>query len=217
MKKLALLFVLALSALSLQAGTITQTTDFDLSTVDWTKQFVFNQFDPTLGQLLSVQFILDGKIISDVSVQNLNAESKAYDIFVNGIVTLGGTPTPIVITTPSFNVNTGTLAAKTNPTGTFSGPDAKVWTGLTGTDSDSTTYTSDLGAYIGNGQLSLPVFASSASNANGAATLLLLVETKAQASATIIYNYEPIPEPATYALFGGGLLGLALLRRRAAR
>src|SRR5262249_22017535 len=60
------------------------------------------QFDPSLGTLTSVQIILNGKLTSDVKVENLDGAASNVSAQVNGNLTLQGPGSVSASLTPSI-------------------------------------------------------------------------------------------------------------------
>lgn len=80
----------------------------------------------------------------------------------------------------------------------------------------------NIASYLGTGTLTLTGNASTSTSITGGPVTGGTVSGTASANVTVIYGYTPLsttttPEPATMALFGTGLVGIGLLRRRMSR
>lgn len=125
-------------------------------------------------------------------------------------------PNPIIATAPcnapSALYAPCTVDGHTYDTGIY-------YSGLTATATNGATYTdpTDLALFTGSGNILLPIDAVGESSHTGGGNVSFLSETDAYADATVTYTYIPAPEPVTLALFGSGLVGGGLLRRRRLR
>ncbi len=92
----------------------------------------------------------------------------------------------------------------------------KFYTGLNATASNSALYTlpGDLALFTGLGVLILPIDAAGDSSHTGGANVDFESTAEAGAGAIFTYTYIQAPEPITLSLFGAGLLGAGVFRRR---
>lgn len=182
-------------------------------TAGWTNTALLPQFDPSLGTLQSVQIRITGELNGDVGVENL--EDKFNTVYGN----LAGT----------FNVYDATngLALTLNLTQTGSqvldpfdfnldyGGTSGYTFGLATNGSASALYTSDLGSFIGLGNLLYTITTSDDSSATaGSGTPAFFSLLSGSGTLEITYTTATIPEPGTMLTLGAALAGCAFLRRR---
>ncbi len=167
-----------------------------------------NQFNSSLGTLNSVTIDLTSDFNYLTTLQNNQTTKNSTGIFIIDqqlqIKTLGQT----MLDTGPYTYQT-TLYVAPGATGINNA------TNVNPTSNILTISGSALAAYIGSGNLMFNVYSSAdLSESISGGNFNANVGTTFDTTATITYDYTPVPIPAAFMLFGTGLLGLLGIRRK---
>lgn len=212
MKKQLLVLSLIALAGSAQAATISFSDSYGLSTTNWSQVLTLQQFDTSLGHLNSVTFNYTGSALTTLRVESLDATASTITASSGALLTFGG---PLNKTMSVGGSGTLHLDAF-DGTVDFAGTSGTVIGPLSDTKSDTFALLNALSAYEGLGTYGITVNAQGQTSASGAGNMLTQVSTEAMAQITVTYDYSTttVPEPASMALVGLGMMGLAAIRRR---
>lgn len=224
----ALLLTSALPAVGRAApilSTVDYTASIPVTATDWSPGFppsvtnplVLPRFDPSLGTLRSVTISGDYTFENDFSMR----------FIAPATITVAATEARLAIERPDKSVLFSATPADVSKQQSFNGPTfphSVSFPTLTRKEALSPvtlTSAADLALFTGTGPgqaLGLPAlatshstFTSSTGNGDG------MVNTRAGVNIMVQYSYTPIPEPATLAVLGGGLLAVLTVRRSRSR
>lgn len=183
----------------------------DLATTNWNNMIEIPRFDPALGDLLAVNWVLTGYVEGNASFESLDAAPAVVTMNLQATITLfapDNSPLDVVIPV----VQTMDNVSEFDGTIDFGGTSGRSYLGVN--DSEQVVNSSSdpgvLALFTGLGNVSLPVSAAGTSSATGAGNLVTIFQTAASAHIEICYKY--VPEPSTLALLAVG--GLAFFRCR---
>jgi hypothetical protein len=171
--------------------TLTHNLDFASQNTDNVRTGELPQFDPSLGQLTSVEIINTGSITSDISAENTsNTSPTTISGTVSGVLSLTGTG--FQLDTNLAN-NAGTFNATVfDGSLDFSGSSGKDFGPKTASGSKSITLTGDaMQAYIGTGTVQVTESTTATSSATGGGNVLVGVQSNGQAGVEVVYTYIP--------------------------
>ncbi|HQR06598.1 MAG TPA: choice-of-anchor E domain-containing protein [Gemmatales bacterium] len=177
------------NTISQAVQTQVQTVNFANGKANTIVSQLLSQFDPSLGTLQSIQIKVDGRIISDIKLENLDDESSVVSGTVSGNVLLSG---------PGFNLNVniaGNAAiSKTLPAfdGTidFGGTSGVSLGSTTATGSNTQTLIgSAMSSYIGTGTVNLSFLAQASTQASGGGNLTANITNQGGGTVTVTYSY----------------------------
>ncbi|HEX5271990.1 MAG TPA: choice-of-anchor E domain-containing protein [Gemmataceae bacterium] len=168
------------------------TATFSTGKTNWTQTAQVAQFDPSLGTLLSIDFINTATLKTEFQVENLDNEGGNISSSVSGGVT---------VTVPGV----GALAASTSLSDSFNAAadDGTIdFGGAGGHDSGlksqsatksvtNLTSAAILQAFQGTGTVTLSGRATATSSVNGPGNVLALLNTSAGAQVQVVYHYIP--------------------------
>jgi len=207
-----------------------QTISIPLTQTNWSpttsslaglNPFVLQQFDVSkystatqTAQLTKVSLTLDYQFENSLNLRFDNVST--ITVTAQGTMTLykpDGKTTAIV--TPQF---TNSQVMTSTPSDVFSKYVTLPQRMFPGSQSANYTDTATLKHFLGNGTVSLPVYAMATSSftstsANGFGGSVTL----ASAKINLVYSYILVPEPSAFALTGLGMMGLAWATRRRPR
>jgi len=187
------------------ADSITYSASFGPTTTNFSTPIMLPQFNPSMGTLTSITFTLDGQTIGSATVTNNSGATGDYLVAIfTDLTLLDPSNNTLASISPSFIQK---LTIADGASGTASG------TSLSSTD--SATITSGFSPYVGSGDVTLTVTGVGFAAANGPTPYSVNSTTSGQGTISVTYNSTSVvPEPATLALFGSGLLALGLLYQR---
>ncbi|MGA8551282.1 MAG: choice-of-anchor E domain-containing protein, partial [Stellaceae bacterium] len=173
------------------AAGLSQTATIPLAATDWSKTAQIGQFDASLGNLQSISFGLTGTLQGSIGVENLDPSPTTVDGGISSTIALSAPGAGQVLSvTPqiSANANLAGFDGKID----FAGASGRTFSGLTNTQSATTTYT--VGApgpqlptapFIGAGKVALPVTASAGAALSGPLDLAARTQSAAGAAVTV--------------------------------
>jgi len=200
-----------------QAATVTYgPTAFGTFSAGAGGSFNMPQFDPSLGTLTQVDLIVTGNSDGGSNgLQNLSGFEGNGSVSIGTNITVSGPAALTVLALPA-STNSGPLA----PFGgsidfSFSGPDSILVNGSPSTDTQNDSIFAGLAPYIGLGNVGFNYAstANTSSSADVSPTFSSTTPPTFDFLATVVYHYQPVPEPSTFALLGAGLVGLVACRR----
>lgn len=170
-------------------------------------------FDSNLGTLTGVTLTLNGSETTTITLTNNAAQNQS--VIADGTVKLffSSNLAGLTFANPlmSLSATTGFVTLAPGATQSF-GP-------LTDTDTVALTPLASLFSVSGGGQFSITCESlSGIALTGGGGNVASTQATTAACGASIAYDYTPttnrVPEPASMALVGLGMMGLAAIRRR---
>jgi hypothetical protein len=170
--------------------------NFSSATTDWTRTQSVNQFNPSLGTLTAVEVTNAGSLSSRIRVESLDSAPATVTGTVSGNLTLTGPAVNSLVT--ATNAATETFQAGAfDGTIDFAGSSGKDFGNKSsgGSNVEVLTSPADLAKYIGLGQVSFTENAHATSTADGAGNLLSQINSTAQATVSVKYDYIPAPPP----------------------
>jgi len=203
--------VLFTTCTSAHAAMVMYSDSVPVQTTNWSDTMMLPLFDPSLGTLTSVKLTLDGSVSGTAKYESLDASPALIDLNLQATITLQKPDlSNLVQIIPLANVSEN--ASAFDGTVDFDGASGTTFAGLNGSASDMTTLTlpADLALFTGVGNINLPVSGTGSSNGSGAGNLITQFATSAGATAKVVYTFEPVPEPTSFALAGLGMAGLLL-------
>src|SRR5579883_2544037 len=191
---LALVSSLLLACAPAFANSISYSASFPSTTTSFSIPISLPQFNPSMGTLTSITFTFDGQTTGSATVTNNSGATGSYQVSISSnLKLLDPTNNTLISITPSFNQTLN----------------------IANGDSGSTTITSGFSPYVGLGDVSFTVSGEGIGGVSGPSPFTVDSITKGEGTITITYNTSSVvPEPATLALFGSGLLALGLLYQR---
>ena len=222
MRRFGTTVVAAIVAVGLASGayaaTIVSYTDcVTLSTTNWLDCLTVPQFNPALGTLQKITVELQGHVQGSAAFESQDCAPATVTMNLQATITLNS-PTGLLAQVVPL-VSTSDCATIYDGVPDFGGTSGKTYSGLSADCSTSAfkvpAFTAPWDAFIGTGNVDMPTTAAGTSNGSGAGNLLLSFSTDASAIATVTYEYDAVPEPATMTLLGSGVLGMiGWIRRR---
>lgn len=189
-----------------------------------TESLTWDKFDPTLGTLTGVSLSIGGTASGSVSVSNTDVDAlNLFDFFNRVRLTFGGTGSKpaaqtatntALVSSPLIPTAPGTYSLAGESTQGFSlSPATQELSGLSNNLDAFLAYFTGPGTFT-TSLIQLPAIASS----NSGFTTIDNSGLSAYGMVSIVYTYQPVPEPSTYALaaIGLGVAGFVRNRRRKA-
>lgn len=205
------------------AATINQSfnfSQFEVPASGATNNFNIQLFDSSLGVLTGVKVSLTADMTTKISILNLSGQAYSFFNASASIpFTISGPAGTSVNATPKVNPSSGTLATVTTP---------QLFGGTTITESNTATFTDNLGAWIGSGSTAA-AFAVllQPGSYSGLVSRHCLPEgcgappavsfggaAFASGNVSIEYNYSPTPLPAALPMMVSGLVAIGMVLRR---
>jgi len=176
-------------------GALTEQVTFKEAPTDTKASGTVPMFDPSLGQLRSVDLIASGSLTSNVHLENLEATPVNMKTELNGSI--------------QYQVGNTQLQAAPQRTleAVVNGFDGKVdLQGASASNFGSTrldgmfnsltlTDPADLAPFIGRGTVNVAQSATMTSCASGSGNLAAVVTTTSQGSVKVVYHYTPTTRP----------------------
>jgi uncharacterized repeat protein (TIGR01451 family) len=179
------------ATISTAAQTIEQTLQFPAAQTDFSVSRLVNQFDPGLGQLVSVEIFHNGTITSTIKVENTSSTSPAsINATVSGTLKLTG---PGFSSDLDLSANAGSFNASSfDQIMDFGGNSGFTFAPKSASGSKQTTLTGTaMTGFIGTGTVSLTEDARATSYANGGGNLAALLTSNGQSDVKVVYHYIP--------------------------
>lgn len=203
------------------AAVITQTQNQNFNVNTGVQNLSWNQFNPALGTLLSVEYFVNGTLTGSFQVQNQsanasitarNSQTFMFTQFLGAgapAAFAGGTLAPIS-TTPLTDLAGTSIAPSSTQIFTLTGPQALTV--------PSTNLTPSAAYFTGLGTVNSNIEQLPSVNVTGGVFQVDMSGLNVNGIATLIYRYEDgiaaVPEPSTVAFAGFGLLAFAAKRFR---
>ena len=198
---------------SAAADTIVQSQDFSFPLSPNSAILSFDQFDSSLGELKSVEILIDGEIGAAVTAENDSIlPSPDFSLNISGFMTVDFSTLSGLILFDETIASGGVGPTDGVP---GSGPDFFDFGQVGDSGNDGDFEDTDLASYIGGGTIDANVAAAGGFAVFGSTDATINIsDFDASGTITVIYDYNPIPAPGAVALLG--LAAVAGRRRRRA-
>lgn len=193
------------SLLNVSADTIEHVSNIGLTTTNWVSSVTVPKFDPALGELKSITFVLKAHVESAVKFESLDAAPATVTTTVSGSITLQRPDMSNILTVLPFSQQVENVSTF-DGTIDFGGTSGRTYPQVSADNSGSITSpppVSDLALFTGSGEITLPVVATAVAAVSGPGNVIQQINTSASAEIKVIYEYATSGLFQAYAITGG--------------